>query len=72
MSDSATPIKTVLKNPSLRLVAGKITLRGNVYGHPESEDGTFFETPPLIAMDLANHTASTKGLVYHYEGDLLK
>jgi hypothetical protein len=59
-----------LRDATVRVIRGKVTLRGLVSGHDEHEDGDQFETPPLTILNLAEMTAATKTVTYKIEGEI--
>jgi hypothetical protein len=60
-----------IREPSIRVIGGKVTIRGIVFGHDEHEDGDLFETPPIVVLNTAEMTASLKsGASYKLEGEL--
>lgn len=64
-------MSAIIREPKIRVIGGKVTIRGVVYGHDEHEDGDNFETPPIVILNTAEMTASLKsGTTYKIEGEL--
>ena len=61
---------TTIREPKVRIIGGKLTIRGLVYGHEEHDDGSMFETAPIVVLNTAEMTAATKTVTYKYEGEL--
>ena len=59
-----------IKDPKVRIIGGKLTIRGLVFGHEEHDDGSMFETAPLVVLNTAEMTAATKTVTYKLEGEL--
>jgi len=60
----------ILREPKLRVLGGKLTIRGLVFEHEEHDDGSMFETAPIVVLNTAEMTAATKTVTYKYEGEL--
>ena len=43
---------------------GTMYLKGNVFGHPNHEDGKCVDTSRVLSIDLKNNTAKTKSREY--------
>jgi len=67
---SETRLTPIITEPKLRVLGGKVTVRGIVTGHEEHEDGSMFETPPLVLLDLSAREAKTKATTYKIDGEL--
>jgi hypothetical protein len=44
----------------------KFRLRGDVYGHPNFQDGEMVETSRILKLDFVNNTAETKNTIYKF------
>lgn len=64
-------MSALIKEPKVRVIGGKLTIRGLVFGHDEHEDGDNFETPPIVELNTVKQTATLKsGTTYTWEGEL--